>query len=68
VYKLNNGSHQDHMASLDGQDAMSVDKVGVVQVVKTFVAKDLSNNLEPHNLTELGVVLGQQLRVTHVEM
>lgn len=43
VYKLYNDSHQDHMASPDCQDVLSVDKVGVVQVVQTFITKDLSS-------------------------
>ena len=48
--------------------ALSVDEVGVAQVIQTSIAKDLSSNLEPHNLTEHDAALGQQLWVTHVEM
>ncbi len=56
-----NGSHQDNLASPDGQDALCMDQAWVAQVVKSTLAKDLGSSLEPHSLTKLDTITGQEL-------
>ncbi|KAL8130404.1 hypothetical protein V2J09_019559 [Rumex salicifolius] len=57
-----NGSHEDDLASPDGQDALGVDQARVPQVVEPALAEDLGPGLEPHCLAELDSVAGQKLR------
>ena len=56
------GAHEDDLGGPDGQDALRVHQAGVAQVVQAAVAEDLGPGLEPHGLTELDAVAGQQLR------
>ncbi|KAG5622185.1 hypothetical protein H5410_007403 [Solanum commersonii] len=57
-----NSSHQHNLASPDGQDALCMDQAWVAQVVKSTFTEDLGSGLEPHSLTELDTITGQELR------
>ncbi|KAL2473203.1 Chlorophyll a-b binding proteinic [Forsythia ovata] len=46
-----NSSHQDDLASPDGQDALGMDQAWVAQVVKPTFAEYLRSGLEPNSLT-----------------
>ncbi|KAL2553668.1 Uncharacterized protein Fot_07287 [Forsythia ovata] len=56
-----NNSHQDHLASPYGQDALDMDQAWVFQVVKSTLAKDLGSGFEPHNLAKFDIVVCQIL-------
>ncbi|KAG5622182.1 hypothetical protein H5410_007400 [Solanum commersonii] len=57
-----NGSHQHNLANPDGQDALCMDQAWVAQVVKSTLTEDLGSSFEPHSLTKLDTVTGQELR------
>uniref|UniRef100_A0A3Q7F276 Uncharacterized protein n=1 Tax=Solanum lycopersicum TaxID=4081 RepID=A0A3Q7F276_SOLLC len=57
-----NSSHQHNLASPNGQDALCMNQAWVAQVVKSTLAEDLGSGLEPHSLTKLYTVAGQELR------
>ena len=50
-----------HLAGQGGDDVLGVHQRRVAQVVEAALLEDLSAGLEPHGLTELHAVLGQQL-------
>lgn len=51
-----------NLCAEDGKDGLSVDEVGVAEVAEASALEDLGAGPEPDSLTELGAVLGQDLR------
>lgn len=51
-----------YLTSPDREDALSMDEVGVAEIVKATLGEDLGTSLEPHGLTKLHSILLKDFR------